>query len=384
LQSDSSLLDVGCSARATFPSSLARSRDHRSPPRRGGGSYPHESIPLSVLHILPAVQPVGWTCSPKVPRPLDDATRASPSQRQGVKPTSVPLSGFLNLSAVSWQARAVRPCFMPLPSELRSPSESSPRAESRTPLGAAGSLAVIHRRAETHPRSPCHRRFRRTLTPRRARWPASPDDYEVPFRPPKRPSRSLWTSAGESRLVATPSPASKLSSSPRVRSRRPESPRSRRPILSWTSAPLKSSPPAPRTLDPSAPRGRRTPQPCERLRAATGDLAAPAPGGARPSGANTLERPPSAVSGPLRGRPGPPLGGRPPPVALGDERTRRRDLRRIEVCGKRRFLRGGAYFSGVSCLLDDLGALGTLKPWLMDSPRGRAPVSGRPVPSLDP
>jgi len=162
---------------------------------------------------------------------------------------------------------------------LPSPSESSPREESRTSLEAAGSLAVIHRRAETHPRSPCHRRFRQTPTPRRARLPASPDDYEVPFVTPKRPSRSLWTSAGVSRPVATPSPASKLSSSSRVRSRRFELPRSRRPILSWTSTPLKSSLPAPRDLDPPAPGRKRAPQPCERLRAATEDLAALAPGG---------------------------------------------------------------------------------------------------------
>jgi len=30
-------------------------------------------------------------------------------------PTPVPLSGFLNLSAVSWQARVPRPYFVPQP-----------------------------------------------------------------------------------------------------------------------------------------------------------------------------------------------------------------------------------------------------------------------------
>jgi len=75
---DSSLLDVSCSGWTTWFLVCARSLSHRSPPRLGGGSSPHESFPLRVLHVLLAVQPVSWTCSPRVLRPFDDITRASP------------------------------------------------------------------------------------------------------------------------------------------------------------------------------------------------------------------------------------------------------------------------------------------------------------------
>jgi hypothetical protein len=51
--------------------------------------------------------------------------------------TSVPLSGFLNLSAVSWQAQGLWPCFMPLPflgSSLQSFSLTRIARLSRGPL----------------------------------------------------------------------------------------------------------------------------------------------------------------------------------------------------------------------------------------------------------
>jgi hypothetical protein len=255
----------------------ARSLGHRSPPRRGGGSFPHESIPLKVRHVLLAVQLDSWTCSLKVLRPFNDIPRVSPLKGRVSYPP-----WFHSQAFSASQRFPSRPEFCSLVScrnrpGLRSPSELSPRKESRTPLEAASSLAVIHRRAETHPRPPCHRRFRQTPTLKRTRLPASPDDYEVPFHAPKHASRFPWTSAGViarcddfTRFEALFLPASPF--------RQLELPRNRRPILSWTSAPLKSSPPAPWNLDPPAPRRARTPQTCERLRATTGDLAAPAPG----------------------------------------------------------------------------------------------------------
>jgi hypothetical protein len=57
--------------------------------------------------------------------------------RRLVTSAPAPLSGFLNLSAVSWQAQASRPCFMPQPFLGFLPSESSPRRRSLTPLEAA-------------------------------------------------------------------------------------------------------------------------------------------------------------------------------------------------------------------------------------------------------
>jgi hypothetical protein len=38
-----------------------------------------------------------------------------PRKERIVKPAPVPLSGFLNLSAVSWQTHVSRPCFVPPP-----------------------------------------------------------------------------------------------------------------------------------------------------------------------------------------------------------------------------------------------------------------------------
>jgi hypothetical protein len=58
--------------------------------------------------------------------------------RRFVRSVAVPLSGFLTLSAVSWQARSPRPCFMPLPPVGFVPTEPSSSPGSRTPLGAAG------------------------------------------------------------------------------------------------------------------------------------------------------------------------------------------------------------------------------------------------------
>lgn len=52
----------------------------------------------------------------EVLRPFDDVTRTSPDCSGSSSPAAVPLSGSLNLSAVYWHVRALRPCLMPLPS----------------------------------------------------------------------------------------------------------------------------------------------------------------------------------------------------------------------------------------------------------------------------
>jgi hypothetical protein len=61
-----------------------------------------------------------------------------------------------------------------------SPFRVFPSQESRTPLGATCSLAVIHRRAGVSYPRPCHRQFPRRpcLT---TQLPGSPDDYGSPF-----------------------------------------------------------------------------------------------------------------------------------------------------------------------------------------------------------
>jgi hypothetical protein len=52
---------------------------------------------------------------------------------RAVTPAPVPLSGFRNLSAVSKQARVLRPCFVPQPS-LGTSLQSFPLVESAAPL----------------------------------------------------------------------------------------------------------------------------------------------------------------------------------------------------------------------------------------------------------
>jgi len=65
--------------------------------------------------------------------PLQRHDLDEPHMGRGVKPAPGPLSGFLNPSAVSRQAQASRPCFVPQPFLGFSPSEGSPR-ENRAPL----------------------------------------------------------------------------------------------------------------------------------------------------------------------------------------------------------------------------------------------------------
>jgi hypothetical protein len=99
------------------------------------------------------------------------------------RPLPVPLSGFLNLSAVSQQVRVSRPCFMPQPFGIL-PSEVSPR-RNRAPLSGPLLLPCGHPPA-------CRMATARALSPPVSstptlltRLPDSPDDYGFPFHAPE-------------------------------------------------------------------------------------------------------------------------------------------------------------------------------------------------------
>ncbi len=224
------------------------------------------------------------------------------------------------------------------------------RAPLSGPLAPLWSSTVVRRRTRlglvTRRFPDIRARSRGSLVPRPARSSLSTRRSAPPGRSgPRRakPPRSAGFTHFEALFLR------------RVRSRRPELPRSRRPLLSWSSSPLKPSPPTPGTRDPPA--------------AAAVGAAVPPPlggGGARREGPRspsvrwTTERNrstlgnPSTASGPLRDRPGPPLGGRPPPMALDSERTRSPDLRSLSVRGRRHLLRRGACSCEVSRLLVSL------------------------------
>jgi hypothetical protein len=96
---------------------------------------------------------------------------------------SQPLSGFLAHPSFVALFRATTVPGIP-------PSEFFPSQRSRTPLEAAGSLAVIHRRAVARWTSPFADRFPdfHAFT----RSPGSSVDYGLPFRSPKLAFRSSW------------------------------------------------------------------------------------------------------------------------------------------------------------------------------------------------
>jgi hypothetical protein len=122
-------------------------------------------------------------------------------------PTSVPLSGFLNLSAVSRQTRVPRPYFVPQPF-LGFLLQSFPSRQVRTPLDDRDSLAVIHRHVERTPRplvapgfpdSCAETQLPKTLSR------GSPGCYELPFRRTSRlPGHSGGRTAKPPRLPASP------------------------------------------------------------------------------------------------------------------------------------------------------------------------------------
>jgi hypothetical protein len=153
---------------------------------------------------------------PEVSGPFDDIPWASPvwSELSISRPGSAlglsqPLSGFLAVPSFAALFRAATV------SGILS-SERSPRPGSRASLEAAGSLAVIHRCAETRSLLPCHRLFHRRPRFHAVAW--IPRRLWNPFpRTEVRFPGSLGDKR-RNRLVPPASPASKLSSPCRVRS----------------------------------------------------------------------------------------------------------------------------------------------------------------------
>jgi len=107
-----------------------------------------------------------------------------PHMGQGVMPASVPLPGFLNPSAASWQVQAPRPCFVPQPFLGFSPSECSPR-ENRAPLsGPPASLRLSTSVPGRTPRVLIAACF--TDAHAFTQLPGSPHDYGFPFHASSR------------------------------------------------------------------------------------------------------------------------------------------------------------------------------------------------------
>jgi hypothetical protein len=124
--------------------------------------------------------------------PLQRHPSGEPRMRRGTKPTPVPLSGFLNLSAVSWQTRASRPCFMPQPFLGFSLQSLPLTGIARPSRGRFCSLVVIHPRAG-----------RRLLDLITAGFPDSHAFTQLPGS-----SRRLWASfsRAEARFPSAPGP----------------------------------------------------------------------------------------------------------------------------------------------------------------------------------
>jgi hypothetical protein len=100
------------------------------------GAWPLQSLSLpSCLPTCPPAYDSLW-----VSGPFNGIPRTSPIVKRAVSPAPVPLAGFLNLSAVSWQIRVSRPCFVPQPF-LGSSLQSFPLVKVAYP--SRGSLASL-------------------------------------------------------------------------------------------------------------------------------------------------------------------------------------------------------------------------------------------------
>jgi len=157
--------------------------DLPSPGRMNARDHvPLESIPSRVFTSCRPADPLG-------PAPTPTRFSAPSTASPGLVPyaaarppsAAVPLSGFHNLSAVSWQARASRPCFMPQPPMGFSLQSLAPR-RGRVRLSASlCSLAVLHRASIPRARAwPFHSGFHR-LPRLSTRWPGSPPELEHRF-----------------------------------------------------------------------------------------------------------------------------------------------------------------------------------------------------------
>jgi len=106
--------------------------------------------------------------------------------------TAVPLSGFLNLSAVSWHTRAWRPCFMPPPPVGFSLQSVAPRwdrvrlSASHAPLQFSTTVPEVRC---ARPRPPGFHRRPRLAT----RWPGSHPRLDRRFRLSAPHAIALWS-----------------------------------------------------------------------------------------------------------------------------------------------------------------------------------------------
>jgi len=230
----------------------------RPPSRMISGSRPLGVDPLQSLHVLSAGRPSrAGADSHEVLRPFDDIPRASPVCGGSSTTTAVPLPGLRNLSAVSWHARASRPCLMPQP-PVGFSLRSFPPRRGRVRLSASPcSLAVLRRpsipRARTRPfHSGFHRRPRLST-----RLPGSPPELGHRFHRACAYARigfpgaltlpaHLGANDDRLRLPRSLDPPAK----PYRGRRRSDVPR---PLLSWAS-PLQSLPP----IEPRGLMSRRT------------------------------------------------------------------------------------------------------------------------------
>jgi hypothetical protein len=281
--------------------------------------------PFRVPHHLSTARPVGRASSLESSRPSTASSREPHVGRGLPTPAPVPLSGFLNPSAVSRQARVPRPCLMPQPF-LNAPFRAFPSQRGRPPLGAR--LLPCGHPPTCEPRRlrrliacgfPDARASRRSgLVPPPTVGPLSTSRSPLPGRPGQ--TNELGCSADFTRFEALL--PLRIRSAPSGRTR------TKRPLLSWSS-PLQRR--AVRTSDPRT-RPRRedaNTASARRPRRATNGTVKPRPPG-EPAN-ETANRPATASSAgpdPLRGRAAPALtgvsdsldlsrGGRPPRPALG-------------------------------------------------------------------
>jgi hypothetical protein len=232
-----------------------------------------ESIPSRVFTSCRPADPLGPAPTPtRFSAPSTASPGPAPWAAARPASAAVPLSGFYNLSAVSWQARASRPCFMPQPPVGFSLQSLAPR-RGRVRLSASlCSLAVLHRTSTPRARArPFHSGFHRR--PRLStRWPGSPPELGHRFRRACAYARigfpgaltlpaHLGVATFRLRLLRSLDPPAK----PYRRRRRSDVPR---PLLSWAS-PLQSLPPIePRGLHDPADRSVHRALACATTRSA--------------------------------------------------------------------------------------------------------------------
>ena len=265
-----------------------------------------DRIPSRGPRLRSTVRPLAGSDSPEVPRPFDDLARASPlwggpfrlPLRFRSRAFSAPQRFPSRLELHGFVSRRYRPRV--------SPFRAFPSQKSRTPLGAACSLAVIHPRAGAHDPAPFTSGFADAHVGDVVA--GIPRPLWVPFpraraRFPVALGSGTWGSPRSAGF--TDFEASFLL---RVRSRRPRSP----PAAGRCSPGLTAPPETPPNLGPSDPR----PPPKE--------LAAPEGTTRAPTSRPHRSAPPVARPRGLRPKPSPSRPGEASPPAKPASQPRRR------------------------------------------------------------